>query len=277
MAANSLARRVAKFVLYPFLTESVYQWIQAAVKAWDIRSGSWSEPELQLVSAALRPGEAALDVGANFGLYTYHLARAAGPTGRVHAFEPVPFTCGTLRKVVRLLRLRNVTVNEVGCSDGPGKIMFEVPLAESGALATGVAYAQGRDDDRPGKETQVRWRAVKPVEGEVVALDEYLREERSIGLLKCDIEGAEPLAFRGARALLERHRPTVICEINPWYLEGFGLQLEGDLLAPLEALGYQLYFYHDGRLSPRRAAEVVEDNYVFIHPSRLDRFRAHLP
>jgi FkbM family methyltransferase len=273
MGANSLPRRLVKFALRPLLTDTTYQYVQMAAKAWDIRSEAWTEPELDLVPLCVRPGEAAIDIGANFGMYSYHLSRAVGPTGRVFAFEPIPFTHQTLRKVVRLLGLQNVTVVPKGCSDKDGQISFEVPLAESGALSTGVAYARGRNDDRAGKEMQVRWEKTHTVTGEVVALDDYLPDLPVVSLLKCDIEGAEPLAFLGARKLLERHHPIIICEINPWYLEGFGFGLDKDLLEPLFRLGYRLYFYDHARrvLIPKTPEQVVEDNYVFVHPSRRDR------
>lgn len=278
MGADSIPRRLLKFALRPLLTDTTYQYVQTAAKAWDIRSGSWTEPELDLVPLCVRGGEAAIDIGANFGVYAYHLSRALGPSGRVFAFEPVPFTHQTLRKVVRLLRLQNVTVVPKGCSDKDGEISFEVPLSESGALSTGLAYARGRNDDRAGKETQVRWQKTRTVTGEVVALDGYLPDLPVVSFIKCDIEGAEPLAFRGARKLIEQHRPTIICEINPWYLEGFGFELEKDLLHPLFELGYRLYFYdHAQRVFvPKTAAEVVEDNYVFVHPSRRDRLASLL-
>ena len=271
---------MAKLLLPTFLNERTYQWIVAAVKGWDIWTRSWTEPELDLIAHALQPGEVALDVGANFGLYTYHLSKRAGRSGRVYSFEPVPFTNGVLRRLVRLFRLRNVEVTSVGCSDTAGELIFEVPLAESGALATGLAYARGRNDDREGKEGQVRWTSVREERGRVVALDDYLPADLGpVTLLKCDIEGAEPLALRGARRLLDRDLPTVICEINPWYLEGFGLQLEADLLEPFFARGYELYFYEHRtrRLEPRRPDQVVEDNYVLVHPSRRHRLAGFLP
>jgi len=99
MGANSLARRLLKKVLFPFLDKRGYQLIQCVAKAWDIRTGSWSEPELDLIPFAVQKGESVLDIGANYGLYTYHLSRAVGPSGRVYAFEPVPFTTATLRLV----------------------------------------------------------------------------------------------------------------------------------------------------------------------------------
>jgi hypothetical protein len=113
------------------------------------------------------------------------------------------------------------------------------------------------------------------VVAEVVALDEFLPRVESLSLIKCDIEGAELLCFRGAERLIGEHRPTVICEINPWFLEGFGINLE-ELLGFFDVRGYKLYRYvEDGparRLREVAAAEVEEDNYVFIHPSRLERF-----
>ena len=279
MPANSALRRITKKVLHGFLGDSSYKYFQAVSKAMDIRHRSWSEPELDLIPFAVRPGETALDLGANFGLYSYHLSRALGASGRVYAFEPVPFTFATLRLVSRILRFRNVKLFEKGCSEEAGRISFEVPVQASGAFAAGQAYIGGRRDDREGKETQVRWADTKEVVCEVVSLDDFLPELDELSLIKCDIEGAELFAFRGAKKLIGKHLPTVICEINPWFLEGFGVQLE-ELTGFFLGQGYGLYFYRvdNGRgvLHPVKVADVVEDNYVFIHPRRLERFASLL-
>src|SRR5919112_1934529 len=78
MGANSAARRLVKKALYPVLNEHTYRYLQAASKAWDIRSGKWTEPEVDLLPLAVRAGDTALDIGANFGLYCHHLARVVG-------------------------------------------------------------------------------------------------------------------------------------------------------------------------------------------------------
>src|SRR5215210_3986918 len=98
MGADSPFRRLLKSVLAPLLNEATYSSIQAIAKARDIKSGSWSEPELELCRLVLREGESAIDIGANFGLWSYHMARAVGPSGHVYAFEPIPFTARTFRK-----------------------------------------------------------------------------------------------------------------------------------------------------------------------------------
>jgi FkbM family methyltransferase len=273
MGANSAARRLVKKALYPVLNEHTYVYFQALAKAWDIRNGKWSEPELELIPRAVRAGETALDVGANYGLYSYHLSRVRGL--RVYAFEPVPFTFRTLALVARILRFRNVELVEKGCSDRTGRINFTVPVQASGAMAAGQAYIGGRDDEREGREGQVRWTGTRDVTAEVVALDEFVPRGLSVSLVKCDVEGAELLAFRGAERLIGEHLPTVICEINPWFLEGFRIKLE-ELLDFFDARGYRLYRYvgEDGqrRLREVTASEVEEDNYVFVHPSRSERF-----
>jgi len=275
MPANSALRRVTKKVLHSFLGDSSYKYFQAISKAKDIRNGSWSEPELELIPFAIKPGEMALDLGANFGLYSYHISRALGAAGKVYAFEPVPFTFKTLQLVAKILRFRNVTLFEKGCGEKAGKVSFEVPLQASGAFSAGQAYIGGRRDDREGKETQVRWAGTREVVCEVITLDEFLPEMNDLSLIKCDIEGAELFAFRGARKLIGKHLPTVICEINPWFLEGFGVRLE-ELTAFFFDQGYRLYHYRvqDGNTSlvPVETRDVVEDNYTFIHANRLSRF-----
>src|SRR5918997_3088900 len=170
MGANSAARRLVKKALYPVLNEHTYQYLQAASKAWDIRSGKWTEPEVELLPLAVRPGDTALDIGANFGLYCHHLSRVIG-AGRVYAFEPVPFTFGTLKMVARLLRFGpGVELVPKGCSDRSGTITFTVPVQASGAVAAGQAYIGGRDDERGGGEGEGRWGGARGGECEGGAL-----------------------------------------------------------------------------------------------------------
>jgi FkbM family methyltransferase len=273
MGANSAARKLIKRLLHPLLDEKRYRYLQSVAMSWDIVRGAWYEPELELLPYAVRAGEVAVDVGANYGLYAYHLSRIVGPRGRVFAFEPVPFTVSTLRLIARILRLGNVEIVAKGLSDQGGQITFELPVQSNGAPAAGLAHIAGRNNERPGKEQQIRYPGSKPVQCEVLRLDDFLPAGLDVPLIKCDVEGAELLAFRGAAATIDRSLPTVICEINPWYLEGFGVRL-GERLEFFAGRGYRLYFFDDKRrqLVPRSEEQVVEDNYVFVHPSRLDRF-----
>ena len=105
MGANSVVRKLAKTLLYPLTNDKTYKYVQAASKALDIKKGNWSEPELDLLKIGLRPGETALDIGANFGIYAHYMSKAVGKNGKVYSFEPVPFTFQTLKIVGKITRL----------------------------------------------------------------------------------------------------------------------------------------------------------------------------
>ncbi len=277
MGADSQVRRLVKQTAHRVLGEGGYGWVQALAMAADIRAGRLSEPELEVVVSAVSPGDVVVDMGANYGMYTYPLDRAVGRGGRVYAFEPVPFTFAVLRRVGRLLRLRNVELVAKGCGKEPGTMSFTVPVQDSGAISAGQAHLSSRDDERPGKATHVRWPHEEEVRCEIVALDDLLPTQSNVSLIKSDIEGAELFAFQGAADLIDRNHPTVLAEINPWFLEGFG-QTVDDLVSFFATRGYSLYRYDEATrmLVEQAPDEVVEDNYLFVHPDRADRLAPFL-
>lgn len=273
---DTLIRRLAKKILAPLRSTPFYSQVQAWSMARDIVSGRFREPELVLLPAAVKPGETVLDVGANFGLYSYHLSKQVGPGGKVISFEPVPFTVATLRRVIRRLGAKNVDIRAVGVGDKPGTLTFTVPLQRSGQLMAGQAHIATRNDDHGDIEGQVRWEKTTQIHCPVIVLDDELKDLKSLSFIKIDIEGAEVFAFRGARRLIEQFHPTILIEINPWFLDGFQLTMD-DLTGPFRDLGYKVYRYDPVRGKLDHVADestIVEYNYLFIHPGFEDRFRA---
>ncbi|MDP9071278.1 MAG: FkbM family methyltransferase [Actinomycetota bacterium] len=273
MPANSIVRRLVKRPLARFQWTPAYRLAQAAAMAWDIRTGAWSEPELDLITHAVQPGESALDIGANFGLWSYHLARATGPKGRVLAFEPVPFTYRCLRLVAKILRMVNVEMLAVGCGEQRARVRFLAPAQDSGAISAGLVHLAGRGD-RGEASAHERASCGAELWCDVVALDELLADLPGLSFVKCDIEGSELFAFRGAERLIDEHLPSVVCEIDPSFVEGFGLALE-EVVGFFWAKQYELFRYdqHPPRLCRVLATrDLAAGNYLFVHPSRLGRF-----
>ena len=157
MPADSLPRRIAKRTLAPVLNENTYEVFQALAMAYDIWSGALREPELELIDCAVREGETALDIGANYGLYSYHLSKGVGSHGHVYAFEPIPYTCRVFRKISRLLRFRNVRLIQMACGEENGRLKFNVPIQDSGAIIAGTVHLGNRNNARPGKERHARF------------------------------------------------------------------------------------------------------------------------
>ena len=274
MPANSLPRRIIKKLLAPLLPDSAYSRLQAVAMARDIRDRTWWEPEIELAELTLRDGDSAIDIGANFGLWAYYLAKAAGPSGKVYAFEPLSFTAQTFEHVSKQLGFdKNVELFRKGAAENVGKVEFTVPVTDTGAISAGLAHVVGRDDRRPGQETWAAYTKTKSVMCDVVSIDEQLANIERLQLLKCDIEGADLFAMKGARRTLEKHKPVVVIEVNSFFLEGFGLS-NADLRSFFDGLGYRCFHYDDdGTLMPASLDGAVDDNYVFVHPENDARVR----
>jgi FkbM family methyltransferase len=264
-----VVRDRVKRLLYRLLPERGYYALKAVEYALAVRRGRAWEDELSLLAAGLRPGETAIDVGANLGLYSFHFSRAVGRSGRVYAFEPMPLTCFACRIVTRLLGLRNVSVIQKGCGSEPARVEFVVPLTRQAMPLPGLARIAGALD-APAK-------AIESTESqrmrvEVVRLDDEIRREDDVAFIKCDVEGAEVLVMRGARSLLVANRPTLVCEISDRFMSRYATS-SADLLDELGALGYSTYEYDASRRRlTKRDAVTAGGNYVFIHPGRSSRF-----
>ena len=107
--------------------------------------------------------------------------------------------------------------------------MVFLPL-EAGSQNSGGAYLVDSDGEIPPGHRIVRSRVVS-LDGE-----EFLRPIRFI---KIDVEGAEPLVFRGARRLLEEDRPIVLCEINPQQIAKVGGASARELIGEMAGLGFE--------------------------------------
>ncbi len=271
MSHDSAVRAVAKRVLGRVLPERAYQRVLAASVVRDLRSGRLSEPELSLLAHAVREGETVIDVGANHGLWCAALSEAVGTGGRVIAFEPVPYTAATLRRVIASLGLSNIELHEEGLAARAGIASFAVPVQPTGVTDAALAHLADRDDREDGTAARI-------VEAPVVRLDDLVAGVDEVTLLKVDVEGGELGVLEGAVGLLERDSPTIVCEVDEGYLEGFGAT-PADIDDLLAARGYRRFSWDPGRgvldgPDPPRGAR---SNQVFVADRRRERLAAVLP
>lgn len=185
----------------------------------------FSRPALApLLDAALRPGDAFADVGANLGLYTLWGARCVGPTGRVLAFEPVPETRARLE--------RNVSLN--------GFVQVEVVPEGVGAARECVTLY--RNPDASGVASRYVEAPGPAIEVAVTTLDAACAA-RAIRprLVKIDVEGMELEVLRGSRSLLDHEDPpAIVLEAHAPHLEAAGTSYV-EIRAFLAAHRYEIW------------------------------------
>lgn len=113
-----------------------------------------------------------------------------------------------------------------------------------------------------GKESVVK------LECQVKTLDEFWagRGEKA-DFIKCDVEGAELLVFRGGEETLRRDKPMVFSEMLRKWTAGFGYH-PNDILDFFQGLGYRCFTLSDGGLKSfgRVGEDTIETNFFFLHP-----------
>jgi FkbM family methyltransferase len=84
------------------------------------------------------------------------------------------------------------------------------------------------------------------------------------GFIKCDVEGAELLVFRGGESTLETHRPAVLVELLRKWAKPYGYH-PNDVISLFAKYGYTCFAVTDGGLRPVEEVteETVETNFVF--------------
>ncbi len=149
----------------------------------EFRHISWNPSEYRAFKKAVRPGQVALDVGANVGAYALLLGQWVGPGGRVFAFEPVA--------EVHTALARHVDLNGLGAVVRP----IDMALADRES-ATSLIVSGTSGESRlaaPGEGGEVR-------DVRATTIDAFCaREAVAPDFIKIDVEGWDVSVRRGAR------------------------------------------------------------------------------
>lgn len=192
--------------------------------------GRGGEPEyIAAMLGALRPDDVLYDIGANVGLVALHAAHKC----RTVAFEPDPAFLSRLR--------RNLELN-------PGVAVDVHPIAISDTDGTAELFTDGAGGNSPSLRHQRG-------ESEMIEIRTQTLDSVVAGgtlpaptSLKLDIEGAEILALRGAKALLTGSAPprALFLEVHDAFLPAFGSSAE-EVLTLLGDAGYDKVAYEGKR------------------------------
>ncbi|NJL06464.1 MAG: FkbM family methyltransferase, partial [Chloroflexaceae bacterium] len=202
--------------------------------------GQYEPNETAFVQATVRPGWNILDIGANIGYFSMLCATLAGADGHVYAFEPMHLNAAMLaRSIAENGYAERITLNEAAAGTTTGTV--QITYLEQQVNSGGVHLVPTGGSGYAGH-------AVASVP--MIVLDQ-LELRRPIQFVKIDIEGAEPLALRGARTLLQQDQPLIMSEVHAELLGRIGGVSVAAYLAELEQLGYASHLLADGQIGPQ--------------------------
>jgi FkbM family methyltransferase len=194
------------------------------------------------------------DIGANVGWYCLHIARRH-PQSQVYAFEPLPPTYDRLKRNIALNGLTNIQTFNIGLAERNDTLEFYFRPDK-----TGAASIQNITEcaDAVKYSCSVR------------RMDDVWREiDRNPDLIKCDVEGAELLVFRGGRACLAETHPIIFCEMLRKWSAKFNYH-PNDLIIFFSELGYACFepTANGLKVFEHMTDETQETNFFFLHKDK---------
>ncbi len=211
------------------------------------------EPEVEVLKKIIKPESICIDIGGAYARYAFPLSKMVGPKGKVYSFEPGSYSYGVFWWIKFLFNLRNVVITKKAVSDSPGQIQLCLPLKASGKLGPSLAYINTQKEENNYCETVER-----------ITLDDFNKEAKlpRLDFMKCDTEGSELLAFRGAKGLIERFRPLVLAEVDANNMNRYQLK-PSDIVKFFTDLNYRLMVWENDQFVLKSSAD-VSSNYFFV-------------
>ena len=269
-SVNSPLRTALKPLLFKLFGKTAYAKFQFYAKVKDIDNKLVEEKEMELLPYFLSKDSESIDIGANYAYYTVAMGQQSK---KVYAYEPIPFTHKVCGMLIKHYKLANVQLFLQGVGEFNETKTFNVPVVEFGGISAGQAHMAERNNELEGKEQHYQFEKNEAYQCQVVSLDTAITDATNISFVKMDIEGAEYFALKGMQQLIQKHKPVILIEINPFFLDGFGIK-EQDLRDFIAAAGYKTFVYNQSSKKLELFTDAYfESNYVLIHTDKTDHFK----
>ncbi len=226
-----------RFVLFVDINDGPYAIAIAQSKVY--------EPHITgLLQGLLKPEYVFLDIGCNIGWFSL-LAASILTKGKVIGVEPNQSNLQLLYRSIIENQFDNIAIYPYAATDrsrllqmsgfGPYGYVHSIEDA-------GFTYVQG------------------------VAIDELVRDESRLDVIKIDIEGHEPVALQGMRRTIARYRPIIVSEFHPKAIREYSRQEPQDYLEALVSLGYSLSVVE----STGKVIDFIDPSEIMTHWRNLN-------
>ncbi len=228
-----------------------YLYVFAIFKIKTLRSDSKEKDFFHFLSLLEDGKGAVLDVGANIGIMTVHLANKL-PNSTVHAFEPIPDNLSVLKRIIAKFNLKKIKIHEVAVGETSGNVQMILPHQ-------GKTKMQGLSHVK--HESITEWNEGEEFSVPLNTLDNLLNGEPIQGI-KIDIENFEYYALKGGKRILESNHPIIYAEL--WDNEN-----RSNCIDLLTSMNYKPHVVVNNELTVFDETQHKNQNFIFIAPKTL--------
>jgi FkbM family methyltransferase len=193
------------------------------------------------------------DIGANIGWYSLHLAKKL-PNSIIYSFEPIPDTFNKFQKNLELNNCQNLIINNIPLSDTIQNLTFYYS-----PTATGATSSENITENTEALR----------IECKTDTIDTFIKNNSINGLdfIKCDVEGAELMVFKGGYESINKYKPIIFSEMLRKWSSKFGYH-PNDIIDYFSKFGYHCYLTSSNKLLQidQITDETIETNFFFLHP-----------
>ncbi|HLP54993.1 MAG TPA: FkbM family methyltransferase [Fluviicola sp.] len=235
-----------KYLLQKTLGLQTYLYVFALYKIRTLRSDK-KENDFFTFLSLLKDGKGdVLDIGANLGIMTVHLANHL-PNSTIHAFEPMPTNASILKRIIAKFNLNKAKIHEVALGDDSGTVKMVLPVNGS-TVMQGLSHVK--------HESITEWNEGKEVDVKLDKLDNIINGQVVQGI-KIDVENFEYFALKGGTRIISTHHPIIYAELwdNENRKQCFDL---------LSSFNYSVFVAGKNGLEPFQPLVHQTQNFIFV-------------
>ena len=234
-----------KYILQNLLGYSLYLYTFSIFKIFTLKIDKKERDFFHFLSL-IKPGKGdVLDLGANIGIMSYHLAKK-DPNIKIHSVEPVISNFNVLSKIKKRFNLTNVLLYQLALGTEVKKVEMVLPY-------DGKTKMQGLSHVIDDSITE--WNQGDRFEVQMSTVDKLFNAYKIQGI-KLDVENFEYFVLKGGETIIKKDRPIIYTEL--WDNEN-----RKKCFSFLEELGYNSFVVEDGVMISYKEAKIPHQNFIF--------------
>ncbi len=242
-------KNTVKYILHKLLGFKNYLFVFSLFKIYTLKRDKNEKDFFQFLSL-IPENTAILDIGANIGIMTVHLARSV-KNATIYCFEPIPANIETFKRIVKHFNLQKVHLFEIALGNTEGEVEMVMPVINAVKMQ-GLSHVihNSIKENNEGKRYKVPLRMLDNIET-------IQHIPQRISAIKIDVENFEFFVLDGARNILVKNKPIVYAELwdNANRQQCFKL---------FDTLNYTTYIVAGEKLTVFNPTVHKTQNFIFV-------------